>query len=62
MIKDVYYHFVDDFGFIPSAADIVKYLKCARNYKTTEKVVTSLATRHGLELSTVSSYPRRIAC
>lgn len=62
MIKDVYYHFVDDFGYIPSALDIVKYLKCARNYSTTEKVVAIFAAKHGLNLSKVDSYPRRIAC
>lgn len=61
MIREVYFHFVDDMGHTPSAADMVRYLRIARNYKTTETTVAKLANKYGLELSTVSSYPRRVS-
>ena len=62
MLKEVYYHFIDNLGFKPSAADIVRYLRIARSHKTTEATVRKLACKYGLELSTVSSYPRSVAC
>ena len=56
MVEEVYYHFVDNFGYVPSVNDIRKYIAIGRGYKTTNESVEKLAHKYGLELSATDHY------